>query len=612
MTSALKARAFAAICGWLALAGPAHADEVSDMVARYRQWRGGPAFEAMQAVRMEGTATTSGLDGTLSLLATSTGDLKRDLDLGVVHTVDVRHGPDGWSLTQSGQIEDVAPDVATDLQRDALLEFDDVLDGGRRLRVMPDAVRDGRTFDVLAVDFEGADTHEFYFDGASGALYGLRTVRDRQEGFVRYDDWRFVEGVRMPFVQSEVREGVSPTSIQWREIDINPDFSADDFARMQVPALHSIAEGARSTGFMPFEFFGGNRIFVPVTVGKGTEETLPAEVLLDSGAEMTVLDLALANRLSLALEGDVIVQGTGGLSGGYFAAGVDIQLGPLAFHDLTVLVLDLEALGRALGRPAPIILGKDAFNALVVDVDFPLRRIAFHEVDGYSPPADAAEVELVSTGDIRAVRLSIEGRPAELFDFDTGNGSPLLIYPAYVEAERLLEGRPGTTVRSGGVGGARESRLATIGSVRLAGFEIRDVPTIFPPAGPSAVDSDRTVGNLGLGILGRFRLIASFGEGRAWLAADPAQLAMPFTRNRTGLSLRKEADAIAVDQVSPGSPAAEGGWRVGDRILGVDDVPAHALDREALRRIINGPAGRDLRFTIEDGGSRILKTRDYY
>lgn len=435
---------FLGIAAWIVLSGPAIADDLSDIVARYRLWRGGAAFEGMRAVRLEGRATTSGLNGPMSILATAQGDLRRDLDLGVLQTIDVRQGAGGWNLTQSGQIEALAPDVAADLYRDAVLLFDDVLDDPARLTVRPDVALDGRTFDVLAVDFGDADAHELYFDETDGALYGMRIMRDRQEGFTRFDDWRFVEGVRMPFAQTTIKEGESPVSVSWSEIDIDPEVQQSAFERPQIAPLHSIAGDARSTGFLPFEFLGGTRIYIPATVGM--EQT---EVLLDSGAEMTVLDLALARRLGLTLEGEVVVQGTGGLATGQFASGVDIQLGPLAFHDLTVLVLDLEPIARAFGRQLPVLLGKDAFNALIVDVDFPNRRIAFHEIDGFTPPEGAAEIDLVSTGDIRAVRLSIEGRSAELFDFDTGNGGGLIIYPAYAEAEGLLDGRMSTTTRGG-------------------------------------------------------------------------------------------------------------------------------------------------------------------
>lgn len=595
---------------WAVLVLPAHADDLGELLERYRGWRGGAAFEQARTLAMEGTITNSGLNGSIRVVATARGDLRRDIDLGVVRSGDARLGASGWSLTQSGQVEELAPRVSEDLRRDALLLFDSLLDDPARLALGPPVERDGRQFAVVRVDFGDADLTELYLDPRTGALYGLRTVRDRAEGFLRYSDWRMVDGVRMPFRQSETREGESATEVAWTKIRLNPRLGADAFARPVLPANHVFAGGVRTTGPMPFEFTGGTRIFIPATVGGAA-----TEVLLDSGAEMTVLDQTFARSLGLKLEGEVVISGTGGVAGGHFARGVDITLGALTFRDLTVLVIDLEALGAtgsSIGRPLRVILGKDAFNAMVVDIDFPQRRVAFTEREGFTPPAGAREIELASTGDIRAVRVSLEGRPSEWVDFDTGNGGALMVFPGYAEANGLLDGRPSTTVVAGGVGGARESTLATIRRVEIAGFAMADVPTVFPPAGASAVDSDRTVGNIGLGILGRFRLITDFGRGRAWLAGDPAALSRPFSRDRLGLAFSREGGVIVVDRVSPRSPAAEAGWASGDRIVSIDGVAGSDLTPEQLREVRMGPPGREVRFTIESGAVRVLRSRDYY
>lgn len=188
----------------------------------------------------------------------------------------------------------------------------------------------------------------------------------------------------------------------------------------------------------------------------------------------------------------------------------------------------------------------------------------------------------------------------------------MIIYPAYAEAAGLNDGRPSSTVMSGAVGGMRETGIATIRSIDLAGFEIRDVPATFPPAGPSAVDSDRVAGNVGLGVLGRFRLITDFEGGRLWLGATPESLALPFARDRLGLSLRKQAEAIVVQRVSPHSPAAEAGWAAGARIVAIDGVAASALDAAALRAVVSGAAGRTVVLTLEGGETRTLEARDFY
>ncbi|HYD28798.1 aspartyl protease family protein [Brevundimonas sp.] len=603
----MKPAPFAAALILLGLPASAWADDPTAVLERYRAWRGGAAFEQLTAVRATGAMTGSGLAGVIEQIATTNGDLRRDIDLGVVRTASARRRTEGWTLTPAGQVEDIAPAAAEDLRRDALLMFEAVLDDLSRLDRKADAVRDGRTFAVVAVDFGDDDIHELYIDPDTGALHGLRRVRDRREAFVRFDDWRVVEGVRMPFAEISADGLGEEGAIRWTAVDANPDLPDDAFARPAHAAAHVIDGAAASSGFMPFDLYAGVRIYIPAVVN-GVE----TEVLLDSGAEMTVLDKAFAERLGLSASGEVAAVGTGGVGSAQFAPGVTIGLDGITFPDRTVAVVDLAAIGQAIGRPLPVVLGKDAFNGLIIDIDFPARRLAFHERQGFVAPEGLTEVPLVSTGALRAVALSVEGRPPALFDFDTGNGGALIIYPAYAGAEGLLDGRRASTVMSGAVGGMRESGIATIQSVGIAGFELRDVPAVFPPAGPSAVDSDRTAGNVGMGVLGRFRLVTDFAGGRLWLGADSSSLEQPFARDRLGLSLRKDGAAIVVQRVSPNSPAAEAGWTGGERITAIDGVAAAGLDAAALRAVVTGPAGRTVSLTLESGQTRTLESRDFY
>lgn len=596
---------------WLVLAGPLAAQDaaVTEVVERYRDWRGGAAFEALEAVRLEGRIKASGLEGTLVVLAEADGDLRREQDLGIVRTATARHGADGWVLTNSGQIEPLSPHAAEDLRRDALLRFEGVLDDPSRLSRRPGIEIDGRTLAVIAVDFgPDADDHELWIDAETGELHALRMVRDRRESVVTFGDWRVVEGVRMPFVEQVTGDVGEPGEVRWSTIDIDPVTTASAWDRPEVVAAHRMAnEGAPDSGPIAFDLYAGTRLYIPATVN-GTA----TQVLLDSGAEMTVLDKTFAESLGLAFEGEVAAVGTGGVGEARFAKGVTLDLGGIAFVDRTVAVIDLAAISQALGGPLPVILGKDAFNGLVVDIDFPARSLTFHEPAGYVPPEGATELALVSSGAIRAVPVSIEGRAPVLFDFDTGNGGALIIYPAYAEAEGLLEGRPATTVMSGAVGGVRESGLATIGSLEIGGFEVRDIPTVFPPAGPSAVDADRTAGNIGMGVLGRFRLVTDFASNRLWLSATPEALAAPFPKDRLGLGIRLDPGVIVVTRVSAGSPAEAAGLTPDARIVAVDGRPAAEMDAGALRAMLTSPVGHEVVLTLGDGATVRLVARDFY
>ncbi|WP_284661976.1 retropepsin-like aspartic protease [Myxococcus sp. SDU36] len=170
------------------------------------------------------------------------------------------------------------------------------------------------------------DLYDLFLNEADGALHGLRIRENNVTRFARMRDWRQVQGVRMPFLEEVLTD--------------NPD-SAN---------------------------------------GQTTQ------VLLDSGAEMTVVDTAYARGLGLKTQGQLAAVGSGGQAQAQLAGGVDITLGNLTLTGLTVAVIDLSEVARLIGHPLPVILGKEAFNQLVVDVDFPNRRVAIavsrHGQDG--------------------------------------------------------------------------------------------------------------------------------------------------------------------------------------------------------------------------------------
>jgi hypothetical protein len=89
----------------------------------------------------------------------------------------------------------------------------------------------------------------------------------------------------------------------------------------------------------------------------------------------------------------------------------------------------------------PLILGKEVLNQMVVDIDFQRHRIAFRDPNGFSGSLGAVRLALGKHGDNHTVAVSVEGAAPVPFDFDLGNGSPLIIYGAYRDSAHLLEGK---------------------------------------------------------------------------------------------------------------------------------------------------------------------------
>lgn len=371
-----------------------------------------------------------------------------------------------------------------------------------------------------------------------------------------------------------------------------------------VSSEASFAKGA--SALMPFEFFRGTRILLPVQVNGH-----PVEAVLDSGAGIVTLDKAYAAKIGVVPTGTISMNGMGGASQGPIAAGVTIGVGALQLKNVTVAIVDLSSVAAGLGRPLSVILGRDAFTASVVDIDFPGHRIAFRDPGGFRPPPGAIRLPLTeAAGRLHEVPISVEGGAPTLATFDLGSSTAVWISRDYATQHQVLRGHPTAETLSGGFGGSSVHDLTTLRSIRLGGVELKNVPAILsrsanelPPKGL----------NVGMPVLSRFRLMIDFGHGALFLTPNAAALAEPFAKDRTGLSTRLDGDHLNVAFVTPGGPAAQGGWRVGDRIVAVDGEPIgpkfyagpHAGWAMA-------PAGESVELTLSDGSKRRLVLKDYY
>jgi hypothetical protein len=590
----------------------AQADALEPLLARHLAWRGGDAHARLESVHVKGRLEVGGLKGSLESWSHRDGRLRQDTDLGVLKGSLAITAQGGWQVNPSGQVEDVASAEARDAWRRLALDFGGALrgEGGAKRVLLPSEQRDGRSWEVVRVTFGNEDFYDLFLDGADGALHGLRIREDNVTRFVRLGDWRQVQGVRLPFLEEELTDNPDSSSrIVVETQEVNVPVPAALFQRPEAALRVSFTDGRRTTGFLPFEFFNENRVYIQARVN-GRE----TQVLLDSGAEMTVVDTAYARELGLKAQGQLAAVGSGGQSQAQLASGVDITVGHLRLSGLTVAIIDLAEVALRIGHPLPVILGKEAFNPLVVDVDFPNRKVAFHEARSFKAPPRAVRLPLVESVDgQREVQISIEGRPPIPVLFDVGNGGALSLYPAYWRQAGLLEGRPRSKTLSGAVGGFRESDVATLKSVRLAGATLRDVPTVFDDAGNSGSRSDRLLGNLGLGVLGRFRMITDYASDTLLLVPDARALRQPFRKDRAGLVTRASEGRLEVLLVAPGSPAAAAGWKAGEAIVAIDGQKiGPGFEGTELARWRFRPAGQKVALTLQDGSERRLTLKDYY
>ncbi len=588
------------------------AADAATLVEKHVAWLGGwPALDAMKDLSLDGTIRVAGLSGRLSVRARRDGRQRTEVDLKVLRSVEVLAGSEGWERNASGQIEPMGLDKVR-LQRRALDRT-----FGRHLRgdgvvtsVAGSEARGGRSWSVLRFTYPDGDTCDLLVDPATGESRYERNVQDGRTTWTTFSDVRVVNGVRIAARQEiEGETARQAQSLAWEEVALNRGLEDALFAApVPTGSLVRLPAGRKTTDWVPVELFRKRYVFLA-----GELNGVPTDVVLDSGAGMTVLDRGLAERLKLRPEGELEARGTGGNVGAGLVSGLTLKVAGVEIGPISAAVIDLSDVGRRLGRPLPVILGKELFHALVVDLDYPGSRLRLHDAAAFRYEGPGRRVDLLPAEDgHKSLRISIEGDEPVVVGLDTGQGGALSVFRHYADARRLLEGRPVSESRGGGVGGATISKLATLRSVSIAGYELRNVPASFQTTDVGgAFDTKRQEGNLGAGILARFRVLFDYSRSALWLEPGPG-LAAPFSKDKTGLDLDWVDGALVVEFVAPGSPAAAAGWKAGERVTALDGEPAGPDSWRKELRWAEAEAGTKVRFTLADGTERTLVLAEYY
>ena len=336
-----------------------------------------------------------------------------------------------------------------------------------------------------------------------------------------------------------------------------------------------------------------------------------AALVLDTGADATVLDAKLARALGLALS-DEWVPGSGGS-------------GPSG--EIRRAVVPRFAVGGALRRDHPVyvtafprefpwdgVLGADFLQAYAIRLDYPQGRL-----DLVAATARDGVRQLLGPGPWLPLRRHPSGKllvEAEVdgiagwFSIDTGAGQAITLFAPAVErlALRTRWGpsvRMATGVTTGGIDHADCVRAAAL---QLGGHRLQRPVVELSLASAGLFGSDAWLGNIGGEVLRRFDLGLDASQGL--LALQPnAAFGQPFPGPRAGFIWRDTGQVLEVAEVLADGPAAMAGLRVGDVLQEVDGLPIGPAQGWPLRKALRAPPGTTVQL-LTAAGPRTLMLKE--
>lgn len=228
-----------------------------------------------------------------------------------------------------------------------------------------------------------------------------------------------------------------------------------------------------SSGWLPYD---EPRAAVPTV--RVTVAGRPVRALVDSGAQYSVIDRGLFDRLGLTQAFDIplVAYGVGG--GAQMGRGVtlDVAVGGLRIEALRAAILSLGPLAAGEGLAAPLILGQDLLGETILELDTEARRMRFLPRDGHVLPAEVGPIPVAKARGALRTEVTVEGATIQAV-VDTGASALLALSREAAEGAGLLDGRPAERGASIVLGGAIDSQIVRSRTITIGDQIWRDVET---------------------------------------------------------------------------------------------------------------------------------------
>jgi hypothetical protein len=373
-------------------------------------------------------------------------------------------------------------------------------------------------------------------------------------------------------------------------------------------------EGGAAYTDVPARFFGPH-VLVQVSIA----EAGPVWLMLDTGSQLTTLDLAAAGELGVAVGGATELEGIGAESvrGGVTAEPLAIHVAGSEPYVLHRPVADLSLLEPYFGAPFPGVLGGDLFLRFVVEIDYARERVILHDPRRFQPRDDDARLALELDRQLPFVRGAVilpDGRELSgRFLIDTGASGSLTLYSPFLRTHGLVEAMPATIgTEAAGIGGTLTETQGRLRAFRMGPFLLEEPIASLSLAETGLTASPGSVGHIGGEMLRRFTLTIDY-RGRALYLRPNDRVDEPFEAGMSGIRLRSAAPGFrehTVHRIDAGSPAALAGLEPGDVLLEVDARPAGEFTLPELRELLRSEPGRVLQLLVRRGEElRVIEIR---
>lgn len=341
-------------------------------------------------------------------------------------------------------------------------------------------------------------------------------------------------------------------------------------------------------------------LVLQVKLGEGKR---PYNFLLDTGAEISVLDSAIVQDLGLNRILDLESHDFAGNSKKVTLYQLkSLTVGSVAIYNVPILSVDMKFLQTTYGIPIDGLLGYDFLKHFVVNLDYKNHQVIFSRKSYLPIPSDVLMATMHKNYFAVTLPIAIDNMSMDVL-LDTG-----AMGEAFAAPNDLLEKCKVKIYSKGGIVagafGYSARDIMAKAEVRVGKYTFKNM-SIMSSQLPLA----------GHKFLSQFNVILDYPEQKAWLIPN-GKILLPKDSYHTGLGLvSDEQGFLVVSGIWEGSPADSAAIGAGDRILAINGVKTPAETEAYWRVILHDDKIKTLELVIENSaGIRtiILKKRDLF
>ncbi len=545
-----------------------------DILMKYYRALGGlDKLKARKSSYSEADFLINGVKGVLKTWTLGSGFSRQELEIMGSNNISGGNNTASWSIDQNGKV---------------LEKKDPATVKNRKLRKL---MREYRFMDPKSTDFiltykgtEKVDEYTchvveianrinrnlstWYIDTVTYLQRGQVDSGPEGESLQFYSQYRAInDGVKEAFRADFTRKPSNQAfSIVVRKFEANVPLQ---------PSFFDIPEDVRDFHFLkgnsseniPFQYIADHIMVTAVINGsEGLWE-------LDSGADVSVIGLEYARSLGLKPEGTV--KGTG-------LAKV-VEFSPVSIPGLTVQGVRMDKqrvlaagfiaeIGERAGMELKGILGYDFLSRFTVKIDYAAKTMSLYDPASFEYRGKGKVLEAPLANRSFTLHMTVDGTYSGPWRVDLGSGGMDFHYP-FAMANNLLKHKGIETITIG-AGGSIKSRRVRFSKLEVAGFTLHNpiIDFSLQPGEGSFMDK-ALIGNVGNWVFRNFVLYLDYKNQRLVLEKG-ADFGRVFPEDHSGLGIMHTAGgAVQVEFITPGSPAQEAGFRVGDLLKTINGKP---------------------------------------